>query len=390
MLAHVTCGPTLYLHVGTNKTATTTIQARLAASPDALARRGLLYPKAGRLPSGAHHVLAAAMHRHPPPDLRDVPPLAAQLEELEAEVAAARPRGVVVSSEMLWRRERHRPEAMDALLQRFPRTVVVLFVRRQDAWHLSRYNSLQRRRGTASSFADFVRRRPVAFLEGVERWAERVGAEAMRVRPFVPEAWRDGDVTSEFLAQLDTELQADDLADAPLHNPSLRWDVVEVLRLLGEAPIPDRERLVGLLERRFAERSPEPPPPPLTEDLFLELRARHAEENRRLAADWFRRDEAEALAFPADPPASTGSPDVELADVLPVLSEVWRQRIRLGNHVSALRRRVGRLERRLAHLDRGRVSWSGRVRRLLGRPSMPGSGKEGSGERREDAREDAG
>jgi hypothetical protein len=47
-----------FLHIGTHKTGTTSLQAMLAARYDELQQHGFLYPRAGRGPTAAHHNIA--------------------------------------------------------------------------------------------------------------------------------------------------------------------------------------------------------------------------------------------------------------------------------------------------------------------------------------------
>ena len=96
----------LYLHIGSNKTATTTLQHRFTGSSEVLASAGLLYPRTGQSPVGAHHVLAGYLCNKPPPRFRPDGNLEALLAALREEVAGAastmgEPR-VVISSEMLF------------------------------------------------------------------------------------------------------------------------------------------------------------------------------------------------------------------------------------------------------------------------------------------------
>lgn len=79
---------TLHFHIGSHKTATTTLQNAVAANEDLLARAGLLYPKSGRYFTG-HHPLALQLRdpalRHQPLDsLGDWPAL---LREIQASPA---------------------------------------------------------------------------------------------------------------------------------------------------------------------------------------------------------------------------------------------------------------------------------------------------------------
>jgi hypothetical protein len=84
---------TAYVHAGTHKTGTTTIQRFLASQPGALARDGIAYPRSGRLRDAlpGHHRLV--------PQLRPGAASRPDLEALAAELAATGAPRVVISSE---------------------------------------------------------------------------------------------------------------------------------------------------------------------------------------------------------------------------------------------------------------------------------------------------
>jgi hypothetical protein len=83
----------LLLHVGTHKTATTSLQAALAASSGELASYGTLYPEAGRINSGHHNIAWGLIG-----DER-FDPAAGYLDELAEEIRTRRPARVILSSE---------------------------------------------------------------------------------------------------------------------------------------------------------------------------------------------------------------------------------------------------------------------------------------------------
>lgn len=89
---------TLVLHVGCHRTGSTSIQAALSASTSRLRRRGVLYPRAGRI-TQAHHAFGYAILGQDSPWGR-----VAVLDELkatlEAEIAASQCHTVLVSSEV--------------------------------------------------------------------------------------------------------------------------------------------------------------------------------------------------------------------------------------------------------------------------------------------------
>ncbi len=126
----------LVLHLGMHKTGTTAIQAALAAGAPALARRGVLFPVAGRAaghapvrPGGnpGHQALVAALHRDDP----------APWDAIAAEARRAGAATVVVSAEnLLLPRAEDRAMLVSRLVAqaaRFDAVAVVAMVRRPDS-----------------------------------------------------------------------------------------------------------------------------------------------------------------------------------------------------------------------------------------------------------------
>src|SRR5262249_3476238 len=77
---------TCYLHIGTHKTGTTSIQVALDGARDALKRRGVLYPQAGRADDRAapgHHKLSHELYGGPS-RLSDCPSVTAVIDEIRA------------------------------------------------------------------------------------------------------------------------------------------------------------------------------------------------------------------------------------------------------------------------------------------------------------------
>jgi hypothetical protein len=123
-----------YLHIGTHKTGTSTIQHALALQSDRVAEAGFIFPHTGRLTSDSgQHELAQQTNS---------PEQSARVESLLAEIAAV-PHHVILSSEefshMLWVNPSGLQHLIDRLSTVVERVVVVLYLRRQADYIESNY-----------------------------------------------------------------------------------------------------------------------------------------------------------------------------------------------------------------------------------------------------------
>ena len=143
-----------FLHIGTHKTGTTTIQDVLTRDPTVLATHGIYVPRAGRFgAAGGHHNLEEELNRSPNFD-----PSHGDLASLAREIAGCNAPTVVISSENL----EHlftRPEALERLRQTLDdagfRTRVVVYLRNRYDYARSLYLEL-RKHGLETGFDHFL------------------------------------------------------------------------------------------------------------------------------------------------------------------------------------------------------------------------------------------
>ena len=187
------------LHVGSPKTATSTIQSVLKANREKLLQDGFLVPRSGRTDSGSHRFLAFRLAGQP------VPRAAAAADgDLEREIAASDAETILISSEFLWS-ILNKTDAAERVIGRLRAidldVTLLLYVRNQPQYFNSMYQHdahFRRRRG----FLEFVggARRNMARY-GYGRWlaiAETHGVPLI-VRPFSEEVRKRG-VVEDFLA----------------------------------------------------------------------------------------------------------------------------------------------------------------------------------------------
>ncbi len=206
--------PTVYLHIGAPKTATSALQALLAQNAEALLASGVLYPQTCRH-GDAHHVLICDLierHQgHPLPDFwyGDYPrgrAWQALREELARQVDAIH--AAVVSSELFFGQTTH----LDAILADIARELagypvrVVVYLRRQDRMYSSFYNQdvkgVRQWAEDAYSFYATHQLFQLDYYSLLRRWGEAFGPANILLRPYEPAQWVDGDIGRDFCAAL--------------------------------------------------------------------------------------------------------------------------------------------------------------------------------------------
>lgn len=316
------------LHIGSEKTGTTSIQHWAAANREALAARGILYPKApGERPDGRmqpNHVgLAVAVaERAREPSLLDMLGLhaaaakehflATLTDRLAAEIAAAGCHTLLLSNEHLSSRVKTEEEV--AALRRLVEEAagralvwqVVLYHRRQDEMvqsvHAMRVLNGHTRPFRLAARAGDPRLDPRPVLGC---YAAVFGEAAVRVRPFDRHQLVGGDVVADVAALLGLDVAAPGFITPQRKNVSLGPMATELLRLLN--PLVPRWLEQGTINpaRRpllAAIRALPPEPPALLApraelDRFL---AGFAEVNAEIARRWAGRPDG-VLFSPPDP-----------------------------------------------------------------------------------------
>ncbi|WP_411237053.1 hypothetical protein [Marivita sp. S0852] len=180
------------LHIGANKTGTSSIQRMLVDNTAALARAGWTYPDV-HLMHCAHHALAYALAGHPTRGLPD------GWRGAWAQATADPSQRVVISSELFFRNV---PPRAAATLFPPGQTRIVLYLRDHLSYMASWYAQAVQERNLTASFDDYIRLFPQAFDTFLKSWEAVYGAEAITLRPFRRDAFADGDIRADFLAQM--------------------------------------------------------------------------------------------------------------------------------------------------------------------------------------------
>lgn len=292
------------LHIGTEKTGTSSIQEFLAQNRSALRLQGFLYPQSAG-PQGHPKLAAYAQRDSNRDDLRmslcireqrDLEDFRRSFEEeLDAEIQAAidhRVHTVILSSEHCQSRLESTEEIrrLKCLLDRwFDEFEVIVYFRRQDRMAASLYSTMMKFGGTRDTI--FPKLRPTEvpyyydFAEMAQNWIDVFGATAISARLFQRGQLHNDDVVEDFCKL--TGIVASTLKPATRVNESLSDSAMEFLRIFNShcpgftdgAVNELRQDVVHILEKNYAGKGKRP-----TASEAREFMSRFHKTNERLGS----------------------------------------------------------------------------------------------------------
>ena len=295
-----------YLHIGTGKTGTTTIQRFLATNRQALLEQGVCVPRA---PGKTRHtglylyaldddrvVRTGRWQRHKdtgPDQVRE-----GFASSFAAEIAGVDAAAVVLSDEGLAGLKPAEIRRLKALLQPlFANIHVVIYLRRQDEHVVSRY--LQTLAGgntaTLEQHMALNHSRTYDYHTKLNHWAKHFQPASLRPRLFDRREFLGGSLMEDFLAAIDVS-GAGPFTGTPDQNFSLDARRAEVVRMLNARVLRGNNRLVSAVRRKLVRhlaqtsRGARLTLPGAVADDFM---ARWAASNAAVARDYFNRPDGE-------------------------------------------------------------------------------------------------
>jgi len=270
------------LHIGAEKTGTTSIQKHFGRHADALRRRGYWYPASLAEPGSFVHTRLSDIGRNRKPDSAAKFGQAFQRELDEAARAGAHT--AIISSEFLHSTVRKAfgvRRIRDFLEPFFGDTRIVYYARRQDNMLVSMHSTAVRGGFTssASALAVYQGKGHYYFDHAAvcELWAETFGRENLLCRVYERALLTNGDIVDDFAAAIGLALE--DGEAKPTANESISFEAMHVLLLLNGSKHKDntelRRKLVAQGRRRGGERIPM-----LTRAEAQEFLARFEDSNR--------------------------------------------------------------------------------------------------------------
>jgi hypothetical protein len=229
-----------FVHIGAPKTGTTLLQRFLFDNRAALLEQGLLYPEVS-LRGYGHHDLAFLVAGGYP---EWATPQSRTLAELITELAAAVCRhddDILLSSEDFYLFAEPRALAnllAQADISRNRRTVIIVYVRRQDLAHESWHNQTVKAQGATHDLGECMRHwwSLWDYREQLARWAAVFGRDGVVVRSFEAGQFSGGSLVTDFLEILGVMPQGLTLPTGKL-NTALNRDLLEYQRLVNRLPL---------------------------------------------------------------------------------------------------------------------------------------------------------
>lgn len=352
--------PRLYLHIGTPKTGTTSIQDFCFANYRALARRGYWYPVFPDVSSGNGRFIKYAAFR--PDGSLETPEQERRWRRYMDVLSRGfrRHPNIVLSEEGIWRREgwpgmwrRLRREA-DA---RGFELRVIVYLRRQDRFLTSWWAQVVKTGTTdcchmrwEEMLAQAESWLPMDYYSRLEEIAAVFGRESIDVRVYDRDRFRNRDVREDFLEAIGLSMDADFVPGDGERNPSLSGDMLEIKRRLNVRFAGNQELLSEA--RRVAlgcvrEDSQEFCMFTRQElDAFL---SRYEESNRCVARDYLGSEEP-LFDAPSELPPKWQADEAALSEaVFRFVDRMMESSAARFPHYTRFRHALGRWKRTMAH-----------------------------------------
>lgn len=211
-----------YLHIGTGKTDTTSIQSFLSANRDALRSRGVYYPRNRGWRFGHHELIQDQDNVRLPLEKQKKAWL-----RLIKEAARSGCEKVVVSSERLATLAQVEDIRQIRGILAGHRITVIYYIRRHDEFMPSSYNQMLRAGDIILTSEEYSEQHNRNYLEIINRWASVFGDESITVFPFEKKTLMPS-LVHTFLRCIGEEMQADYREQAD-KNRSPHADVLEAM-----------------------------------------------------------------------------------------------------------------------------------------------------------------
>ncbi|PTX55643.1 hypothetical protein C8N43_0282 [Litoreibacter ponti] len=217
----------IWLHIGSPKTGTTSLQTFLNDNAARLRADGRLnFMETGRAHI-AHNQLASAARTGT---------ARAVMEDMMREADSMPETTHVASSEMLFNLYTARKLAVAAPDEIKSRVKIICYLRRQDSYLEALYKQLLKNSRIPPDREAFLKdaARRMRYLETFKTYAEIFGRDNVIVRPFGPKWLVDGDVVRDFAHHIGLEISDDLKLAEGRANKTFSAEMSELLALMGE------------------------------------------------------------------------------------------------------------------------------------------------------------
>ncbi len=217
----------IWMHIGSPKTGTTSLQGFLNDNAETLRREGRLnFVQAGRSHI-AHNQIASTAR------MENVAPIFEQI----CREADSMPNAVhVVSSELLFNLFTARKMGKDMPDEFKARTKVITYLRRQDAYLEALYKQFLKNSRIEPDRQAFLEDGPrrVRYLDTLDSYAQMFGEENIVARPFSSDKLVEGDIVHDFAAQIGLDLTPGLKMSKDYANRTFSAEMSEMLAVLND------------------------------------------------------------------------------------------------------------------------------------------------------------
>lgn len=212
------------VHIGVNKTGTSSLQRAFSLRRDALAKKGIVYPETGCVTSGHHNLTRVLSGAAPeklgmPEDWED---------RFHAECAGHDL--CILSSENF--ANLNDPEALSQLCSP-GRTKIVVYLRDYARYLVSWYQQALHSRNISPSLDEFLTSHKVSFVEIIDRWRAVYGEENVIIRHYDRSLLKNGDIVADFCDLVEPGLEEIFAGMEHDSNPSLSGNLLFFKRILN-------------------------------------------------------------------------------------------------------------------------------------------------------------
>lgn len=296
---------TLYLHIGTPKTATTAIQRFCTTNEEVLAGKGYYYPKATRQYPGVsirrngHFLVGKVADSNGERDKNMEEEIFLKgLEKLRKLFLTYD--NIVLSDEGIWRATSYGKGGIWKRLLEESRKVgyqikIIVYLRRQDVFYASRWNQIVKGSNFKESWEEHIRDtevnqpRILNYYKKIRAIANVFGKENIIVRRFDRSHFKDGSIYHDFLDCLGLPWSEEYEIKEEEPNQSLKGNTHEMRLLLNNVPSLDLEeqKYLGKVLLECSENAdPEFQYSMLSREETEKFLERYREGNRKLAEEF--------------------------------------------------------------------------------------------------------
>jgi len=244
---------TVYLHLGTPKTATSSIQVACERNSNLLRKYGYSFPvfpykyPGVRIERNGHFLIEASLmsNRIPDSDISWQDRLKLGLDMVHKELENYD--NVILTDESFWRSFNYNRQSPLSLLLRDANEYgynikCVVYLRRQDSFLISRWNQFVKEGKMTTSLPEhlewMLEHEPLVmnYAAALDRLSSQIGRENIIVRRFEPSSWIGGTIYTDFVNAVGLP------ADIPLQPPAkdvnlgLKGNMVELQLLINRLP----------------------------------------------------------------------------------------------------------------------------------------------------------